>query len=101
MVVISKATLKEFSDRYPDAEAALIKWYEDTNAAQWHNFNDVKKSFNAVDAVGNDRYVFNIRGNHYRLIALIIFRTRTLFILFVGTHNEYDKVDATTVTYKK
>jgi mRNA interferase HigB len=60
----------------------------------------MKNSFNAVDAVGNDRYVFNIKGNHFRLIALIIFKVRTVFVLFIGTHKEYDQLDASTVQYK-
>ena len=61
----------------------------------------MKNSFNSVDAVGNDRYVFNIKGNDYRLIALIIFKVRTVFILFIGTHRDYDKVDAKTILFKK
>jgi mRNA interferase HigB len=60
----------------------------------------MKNSFNAVDAVGNDRYVFNIKGNHFRLIALIIFKVRTVFVLFIGTHKEYDQIDASTVQFK-
>ena len=101
MVVISKAMLKTFSDKYPDAEIALEKGYNDTKAADWKNFAELKKTFNTVDAAGNDRYVFDIRGNHYRLIALIIFKVRTVFILFVGTHKEYDKIKAADITFKK
>ena len=86
---------------HPDAHAALLKWYVETVAADWRNFTAVKKTFNSVDAVGNDRYVFDIKGNNYRVIALIIFKVRTVFILFIGTHKEYDKVDAANVTYKK
>jgi mRNA interferase HigB len=72
-----------------------------TSNSNWRNFNEMKNTFNRVNAVGNDRYVFNIKGNDYRLIALIIFRTRTLFILFIETHKEYDKVDASSVVFKK
>ena len=61
----------------------------------------MKNTFNSVDAVGNDRYVFNIKGNDYRLIALIILKVRTIFILFIGTHQEYDKIDASTEAFKK
>lgn len=101
MVIISKATLKEFIVRYPDSESALEQWYALTKEANWKNFAQLKKSFNSTDAVGNDRYVFNIRGNTYRLIALIIFKVRTVFILFVGTHQEYDRIDASNITFKK
>ncbi|MDB4918117.1 MAG: addiction module toxin RelE [Mucilaginibacter sp.] len=61
----------------------------------------MKNTFNSVDAVGNDRYVFNIKGNNYRLIALIIFKVRTVFIVFIGTHGEYNKIDAPSVLFKK
>lgn len=57
----------------------------------------MKKTFNSVDAVGNDRYVFNIKGNSYRIVAMIFFDIRTIYIRFVGTHKEYDKVDCKTV----
>lgn len=57
----------------------------------------MKKTFNSVDTVGNDRYVFNIKGNNYRIIAMIFFNIRTIYIRFVGTHKEYDKVDCKTV----
>ena len=101
MVIISKTIIRDFSKTYPGAEIGLQKWYEETKAASWRNFTEVKKTFNSVDSVGNDRYVFNIRGNHYRMIALIIFNVRTVFILFIGTHKEYDKVKASYITFKK
>lgn len=65
------------------------------------NFNELRMIFNSVDAVGNDRYVFNIKGNRYRLIALIHFDVRTVYILFVGTHGEYSKINAGTIQFKK
>jgi mRNA interferase HigB len=65
------------------------------------NFNELRKVFNSVDSVGNDRYVFNIKGNHYRLIALSHFDIRTVYILFVGTHAKYDRINAATVKFKK
>jgi len=101
MVIISKATLQQFVEHYPDCGKAIDKWYEDTKAANWKNFSEVRKTFNTVDSVGNDRYVFDIKGNQYRLIALIIFKVRTVFILFVGTHKQYDLVEANKVIFKK
>ncbi len=101
MVIISKAVFREFAEKHRDAEAALVKWYDQTKSADWRNFSEMKKTFNSSDVVANDRYVFDIKGNQYRLIALIIFRTRTVFILFIGTHREYDGVDASKVQYKK
>ena len=93
MVVIGYKTIREFAERYPDTEDALNNWYIITEKSNWANFHEIKKIFNTVDAVGNDLYVFNIRGNHYRLIARIIFRVRTVFIKFIGTHREYDKIE--------
>jgi mRNA interferase HigB len=101
MVIISKAVLNEFAAKNPETETALIRWYNETRAADWRNFSELKKVFNTADTVSNDRYVFDIKGNRYRLIALIIFRIRTVFILFVGTHEEYDKIDASKIQYKK
>ena len=101
MVIISKAIIRDFSQVHPDAEIALQKWYEEMKAANWKNFMEVKQTFNSVDSVGNDRYVFDIKGNHYRIIALIIFNVRTVYILFIGTHKEYDKVKASFIIFKK
>ena len=101
MVIISKGIIRDFSEKFPDAAIALQKWYEETKASDWKNFTEVKRTFNSVDSVGNDRYVFDIRGNNYRLITLIIFKVRTVFILFIGSHKEYDKVKASYVTFKK
>ena len=101
MVIISKAVLKAFSKVHADAEIPLEDWYELAKTADWKNFNEMRNTFNSVDAVGNDRYVFNIKGNSYRMIALIIFKVRTVFILFVGTHAAYDKIEASKIAFKK
>lgn len=101
MVILSKAVLRAFAEKHPDIEEALDKWYEITKKSDWKNLADIKKTFNNVDYAGNDRYVFNIKGNHYRIVALIILKKRTIFILFVGTHKEYDKIDATKIAFKR
>ena len=101
MVIVSKATLKEFYTKHSEAYSALLYWYNITVSADWKDFHEMKNSFNSVDAVGNNRYVFDIKGNSYRLVALIIFKVRTVFILFIGTHAEYDKIDASRVEFKK
>ncbi|MCC6413018.1 MAG: type II toxin-antitoxin system HigB family toxin [Saprospiraceae bacterium] len=97
MVIISKSHLTSFGVLQPDAITALNDWYIKTKNADWNNFNDLRKTFNSADYVGNDRYVFNIRGNHYRLIAMVFFDIRTVYIRFVGTHSEYDKIDASAI----
>lgn len=101
MVIISFGTIRAYGSQYPGAKKALYNWFNLAMRMQWSDFHDVKKTFNSVDAVGNDRYVFNIKGNKYRLVALIIFPVRTMYILFLGTHSEYDKIDASKIKFEK
>jgi len=97
MVIISKAVLVEFGLKYADSIDALNKWYEESKKADWNTFAEIKRTFNSVDYVGNDRYVFNIKGNNYRLVTMIFFDIRTVYIRFIGTHKEYDKIDCKTL----
>lgn len=97
MVVISWATLRDFYQIHADAKTALEEWYDTVDEADWSNLSDIKQTFNSVDYVGNDRYVFNIKGNKYRLVALIFFKSRTVFIRFVGTHAAYDKINVSKI----
>jgi mRNA interferase HigB len=101
MVVISYRTIRDFSEQHVKSKDSLNNWYTIVEKGNFANFNELRTVFNSVDAVGNDRYVFNIKGNDYRLIALIQFNVRTVYILFVGTHAEYDKVTASKVKFKK
>ena len=101
MIIISRKIIAEFGAREPRSLDSLNTWFKQTKEANWKNFSEVRRSFNSVDSVGNDRYVFNIKGNDYRLIALIHFNIRTLYILFIGTHNDYNKVRAASIQYKK
>jgi mRNA interferase HigB len=97
MVVITKTAITSFGREHADAADALNNWYEIALKADWRTFTDIKQTFNSVDYVGNERFVFNIKGNKYRLIVMIFFDIRTIFIRFIGTHAEYDKIDATTI----
>jgi mRNA interferase HigB len=101
MVIISKSILNKFGEGHPESKDAIINWYLKVKNCNWSNFHELKISFNSIYAVGNNRYVFNIKGNQYRLIALILFETRTLFILFIGTHENYNKIKASKIEYKK
>jgi mRNA interferase HigB len=76
---------------------SLNNWYEITKSSDWRKLSDIKNTFNSVDYVGNDRYVFNIKGNDYRIVTMIFFDKRTIYIRFVGTHTEYDKIDCSTI----
>ncbi len=92
MVIIAKTFINTFAYKHPASKAALNNWYQIVREVDWGNFKDIKNTFGSVDAVGNDRYVFNIKGNDYRLIAMIFFDKRTVYIRFIGTHAEYDKL---------
>jgi mRNA interferase HigB len=97
MRIIAKRTLRNFWKNHPEAEQALEAWYEQALKAEWNSFQDIKKQFGTASIVGNDRVVFNIKGNNYRLVVLILFRRGKAFIRFVGTHREYDKIDVKTI----
>lgn len=100
MVIISKAAINQFTEKHANSKDALEEWYHTVKQANWHNFNEVRQSFNSADYVGQDRYVFNIKGNHYRLVAMIFFNVRTVYIKFIGTHSDYDKIDVLTIDIK-
>ena len=89
MVVISRPVIREFIVRFPLSANALNDWYFKTKSSDWSKFSDVKKTWNSCDSIVNDRYVFDIAGNHYRLIAMIHFKNRTLYIRRILTHDEY------------
>jgi mRNA interferase HigB len=97
MVIITKNTLSEFARLHPNAVEPLNHWYGITHKCDWGSFADIRKTFNSVDAVGNDRFVFNIKGNDYRLVAMIHFNKRTIYIRFVGTHAEYEKIECSKI----
>lgn len=92
MRVIARPIIIDFYTKHADAKTALEEWYKKVQNADWSNFSDIKSDFNSVDAVGNDRFVFNIKGNNYRIVALILFAPKHLYIRFIGTHAEYDKI---------
>lgn len=92
MRIISKSTLVEFYTKEPQSKSALEEWYEKTRRAEWSCYADMKQSFNSVDAVGNQHYVFNIKGNDYRLVVVIRFTPKTVYIRFVGSHRDYDRI---------
>ena len=94
MVVLSQKALREFWERNPNAEEALSAWYAFVGECDWGRHTDVIRDFNTADYIRDGRYVFNIRGNRYRVVARIHFASRTVFIRFVGTHAQYDKIDA-------
>lgn len=92
MRIIATATIRQYYEAHPASKIALQDWVEKVKKAQWQSFADIKKTFNSVDYVGNQHYVFNIKGNDFRLIAVVKFTVQFVLIRFIGTHAEYDKI---------
>lgn len=99
--IINRKTLLEYCKKYPDASIALQNWYYELLNAEFKNFNELKKIYASVSLVGDDRVVFNIPGNKYRLVVRIVILFKVIQIKWFGTHPEYDKIDVATITYKK
>jgi mRNA interferase HigB len=94
MRIISRKKLKEFWERHPEVRQPLQAWYDDTKRANWKNPSDIKIVYRNASFIGNDRIVFNLKGNSYRLVVVVRYEYGIVFIRFVGTHREYDRIDA-------
>lgn len=97
MRVIARGTLRDFWQRYPDAEWALEAWFHEVEHAQWRSSADVKAAYGSASIVTGERVVFNICGNKYRLVVHINYAFQKVFIRFIGTHKEYDGITVETV----
>lgn len=98
MQILAKRTLREFWATHPQAEAPLTAWYLAVSKATWAGPADVKAGFGAnVDFVGDNRIIFDIAGNKYRLVVHVAYPFKRVLIKFVGTHAEYDKINAEAV----
>ncbi len=95
MVIITKGAIHAFAKKHPNALMPLNEWYDKTKKADWRKFSEIKLTFNSVDSIGNDRYVFDIGGNNFRIIAMIHFEIRTMYIRAILTHPEYDFLNKT------
>jgi mRNA interferase HigB len=94
MKIRNRELLYKFVKKHADSAKAMQKFIDIVEEAEWHNLNDIKADFNSVDYVANERYVFDIKGNRYRIIAVIIFVGGVFSIRFIGTHAEYSKINA-------
>lgn len=97
MRIIAKRTLREFWIKHADSEQALLSWYKEVEKAKWESFNELKSAYPSASILDNNRVVFNIKGNNYRLIVKLNLAFQLCWIRFVGTHSEYDKIDANTI----
>ena len=97
MRIISRKVLREFWERHPDARQALQAWYADAKRATWKTPTALKNVYRNASIIANNRVVFNIKGNRYRLVVAITYEYGIVYIRFVGTHREYDRIDAATI----
>ena len=99
--IITRRTLLAYAKRYPMAATALFEWYHEFVLADFKNFNELKKVYGNTSLISDDRVVFNIMGNKYRLVVRIVFDFKAIQVKWFGTHAEYDKIDVATIQYKK
>ena len=95
--VIARRTLREYWEKHKDCEQQLKAWYQEAERANWTSPNDIKQDYPNASIIEDNRMVFNIKGNHYRLIVRINYDYGIVWIRFVGTHAKYDKIDTTKV----
>ena len=97
MKIIAIRTLRAFWERHPQAELSLRGWYVEASHAQWRTPADIKAAHGNASFLGNNRVVFNIKGNDYRLVVAVRYTQMLMFIRFVGTHAEYNRINAETI----
>ncbi len=101
MRVIAVKTIKHYWEKYPETKQALLAWYEEAESAEWDNPNMLKLQYKNASILNKKRVAFNIHGNDFRLIVDIEYRLKIVFIVWFGTHKQYDKIDAKKVSYDK
>jgi mRNA interferase HigB len=101
MNIIYRRAITFYIDHYPKAEKPLEIWYRDFLKLEFSNFNEIKEVYGNASIIANNRVVFNIKGNDYRLVVSLNFKQEACFIIWFGTHKEYDKIDAETIPFNK
>lgn len=99
--IITRKTLLEYIKQYPIASTALAEWYHELERADFRNFIELKKVYSSASLVGDDRVVFNIMGNTFRLVVRIVFEYKAIQVKWFGTHTEYDKIDVGSIVFKR
>ncbi|HET9034014.1 MAG TPA: type II toxin-antitoxin system HigB family toxin [Dokdonella sp.] len=97
MRVVAVSTLRSFRERHPDSEQPLKAWYDEARHAAWKTPQDIRNHYASASFVAHNRVAFNIKGNEYRLIVAVAYRFQAIYIKFIGTHAEYDRIDAAIV----
>lgn len=101
MRIIATSTIREFWTKYPECEQALKSWIQEAERASWNSPQELKTQYSSASVITGKRNVFNINGNRYRLIVDIEFRLQIIFIVWFGSHEEYDLIDSKTISYVK
>lgn len=99
MNIIAKGTVLYYVEKYPKAKVALLAWYHEFLGSGYSNFNELKEVFRNASIVAGSRVIFNIKGNDFRLVVSINFRQGASYIIWFGTHAEYDRIDVETVAF--
>ena len=97
MEIINKVLINRFIAKHADSSNTIIRWMEQIEQTKITSHNELKSIFSDADYIGNSRYVFNIKGNNYRLVAVVLFSTEMVTVCFIGTHAEYNKIDCLTI----
>lgn len=97
MRIISRRILREFYEKHPDATLPLQTWFHDVQRATWNSPADIKEIYRNASFLADNRVVFNIKGNRYRIVVVIVYQHGVVYIRFVGTHAEFDRIDAATI----
>ena len=97
MRIISRRILREFWEKHPAAAIPLQTWFHDVECATWNSPADIKAVYQNASIVAGNRVIFNIKGNRYRIVVVVLFQHGVVYIRFVGTHEEYDRIDVTTI----
>lgn len=97
MRVIAIKTIRQFYARYPQAESALKAWTQEARNASWKSPQDIKNRYSSASFLGSNRVVFNLKGNELRLVVAVAYRFEAVYIKFIGTHAQYDAIDAQTI----
>ena len=97
MRILTKANLVQFGEKHPDAVQPLLAWYDEAKKATWKTPQDIKDIYRHASIINQSRVVFNIKGNSYRLVVSVAYKAGIIFIKFIGTHAEYDKIDVATI----
>ena len=99
MNIINRKTIVYYTEKYPKAKNQLLTWYNEMLKHEFENFNELKNVYSSASIVANSRVIFNIKGNSFRLIVSVNFKKQAAYVIWFGTHAEYDRIDAATIPY--